>query len=113
MDVETYDVMSISLASFEQGNAKDDLLVTVRIAWTPGDGMYAEAIDYGFGGMSFFVKARYDCPLDTFVRHCVAANYTETYLDSILADSPAFEDARRHEYNELKADQAWARARAI
>lgn len=118
MDPETYEIeetITIPMACHEYESAKTDLRITVRITWTPSDGIFAEPLAYQYAGRRLVnVGSSLTAGvMDDFVKACVDENYDQSTLDVILSDDPAFERAMMHQAAEATADLGWLNSRRI
>ena len=129
-DIEIEETMTIPLASREQENAKAELLITVRIAWTPYEGIYAEPVTCRMVTYSKYkgVNGQYIPKfsprhkigdrlslnfLDVICNRAVDENYSRKYLDNMLQDDPAFRGAWLYMQAENAADRGWAQSKQI
>lgn len=113
--IEFEETMTVSMASFERGNAKHDLAVDVRITWSPYEGIYAEALRYSYAGKPSqkLGSGITSGVMDEYVRACVAENYDAACLDRMLETDPAFEGAQLYQFAENNADRGWANSRTL
>lgn len=113
--ISTHETMTVPLASTERETAKSELVGTVRITWTPHEGIYAEAIAYKIGDNPVVRIPGGDTTdaVANLVKFAARENYTEAVLNEILNDDPAFEGAWLYVQAELQADRSWAQSRSI
>lgn len=105
--IEVIETLTFPLMSAEIQTGNIELTVTCRIAWDMSNGMYCEPLVYNFDGTDHAVSTmRTQIGIHPFIRGIVASEYTTEHLENILRDHPAFEEARRCEFDLIDTDRA-------
>lgn len=112
--IEVIEEMTISLASQEQQNATSDLVVNVRVVWTPSEGIYAEPLSWKLGeAPTYPIGDKFNpSPIDMLCRRATAENFNTRHLDYML-NEPPFTGAMRYVMAENAADRAWDNSRKL